>query len=184
MKALSLSESMPRIGTGSCRPIPSNPSVTRDCARQQGNHLGPARTHVRGDETPQKRPAHGVAAVGDEVDLQRTGRGVVPVGKGSYRDLLTRFRGVPPLLACGCGAPYRGQQAVDGCRTGGEEALPDGGVEGQVAVLFQGLEETGQDRLEPLATDTVGGLPQDHEGFAHRLVVNPPGPRRGLGPCP
>src|SRR5262249_14767968 len=112
--------------------------------------------------------------VRDEVNLQVTGRRLVPVRKGAYRDLFTWFSGRLPLLPGERGAPNRDQQSVDGRRADREEALADHGVQVQMAVLFQGRDETGQDRLEALATDPIRGLPQNDEGFTHRLVVGPP----------
>ena len=106
---------------------------------QQGHHLGPARADVRGHEAPQENRLHGAAPVRDEVDLQVTGWRLFPVRKGAYRELLTGLRRFLPLLAALCGgAPHGGQQPVDGRRAGGQEAPPDRGVEGQVAVLLQG----------------------------------------------
>lgn len=67
---------------------------------------------------------HGTAAGGDEVDLEGARPRRVPIGKGVYWDLLARLRGVLPFLA-------RGRAAT----------LPDGGVEGQVAGLFQRRDE-------------------------------------------
>jgi hypothetical protein len=56
---------------------------------------------------------------------------------------------------------------------GRQKALPDGGIEGQMAMLLQRGDEAGQYRLEALAADPVRGFPQDDEGCSHRLTVDP-----------
>ena len=191
MKAPSLSESMPRIGIGE---LAANDFQAlhdqRLLPRQQRDHLGPARTHVRRHQAPQEGALHRAAAVGDEVDLQITGRRVVPVREGAYGDLLTLLRGGLPLLPARGGAPHRGQQPVDGRRAGRQETLSHRGIEGQMPVPFQGRDEAGQDRLEALATNAIRCFPQDDEGFSHGLVVGPPGDplrqrvrRDGRGPA-
>src|SRR5205814_2355203 len=92
--------------------------------------------------------------------------------KGTNRDLRAGLGRPFPLPAARGGVSYRGQQSVDGRRAGRQEALPDGGIEGQMAVLLQRGEEAGQHRLEALVADPIGGFPQDDEGFAHRLTVD------------
>ena len=38
-------------------------------------------------------------------------------------------------------------------------------------VLFQGRDQTGQDRLETLAADPIGGFPQNDQCLAHRFPI-------------
>ena len=40
-----------------------------------------------------------------------------------------------------------------------------------MSVPLQSLDETGQDRFETLATDPVGGLPQNDKAFPYGLAV-------------
>jgi hypothetical protein len=50
-----------------------------------------------------------------------------------------------------------------------------------VAVLFQGRNQVGQDRLEPLATNPVRCLPEEDESLADRFVISAPRSRGGSG---
>lgn len=118
--------------------------------------------------------------MGDQVHFQGARQRVAPVREGPHGDLLLRPRGGPPLFAAGRVATRRPEQAVDRRSANGEELLADGGIEGQMAVPFQGLDEAGQDGLEPLAADAVGGLPQDDKGLSDGLTVCAAVDRRGL----
>ena len=71
-------------------------------------------------------------------------------------------------------AADRREQPVDGRRTGREEALTDIRVERQMAVPLHGRDQAGQDGLEAFATDAIRGLPEDDEGLADRLRIDPP----------
>jgi hypothetical protein len=101
---------------------------------------------------------------------RKPGNGSFQSAKVAYWDLLTRFCRFLPLLAAFRSAPNRRQQPIDGGRTGDQKALPNGGIESQVTVLFQGSHQIGQDRFETLATDPVCRLPEDDKRFANCLV--------------
>jgi hypothetical protein len=66
--------------------------------------------------------------------------------------------------ACG------GQQAVEGCRTGGQHAGAHSRDQLQVPVALESRHENGQERLQPLAADTVRSFPENDERLAHHFI--------------
>jgi hypothetical protein len=60
-----------------------------------------------------------------------------------------------PFLAARSSTPHRGQKSVDNRRAGGQEQLPDRGVECPMAVLLQGVNRGGKDRFTPLTANAI-----------------------------
>jgi hypothetical protein len=67
----------------------------------------------------------------------------------------------------------RAQGTVDGRRTDGQHGSADLGREIKVTVALQRRQEGRNQRLQPLATDPVRGLPQHDQCLVHGFVVEP-----------
>ena len=79
----------------------------------------------------------------------------------------------------------RPRAAADRRASGSEEPIDRGGARTeqsctdllcklQVAEPLQCIEQNRCEGLEPLAADTIGGLPEHNQRFADRLIVKPP----------
>jgi hypothetical protein len=120
-------------------------------------------------------------AVSHEVDFTIAGRRLVPVRKRADGNLLTGLGRHLPFLARRRGTAHGSQEPVDGRGTGREQVLSNGRVQGQMTMLFQGGEQTGQDRLETLATNPIGSFPHDNQSLAYCLTIDMAIYSRGLG---
>ncbi len=63
------------------------------------------------------------------------------------------------------------QHPVDGGGADGQQARPDAGVEVDVAVTLQRREQNGEQRLEPLGANAIGGFPEHDQRLTNGLVV-------------
>jgi hypothetical protein len=108
-----------------------------------------------------------------KIDLQVTRLRLLPVRESTDGHLLTRLGWRAPLLPPGGVTTGRCQQAINGRWNGGEKALPNGRVEGQMTVLLQSGQQAGEDGLETFAADSVCRFPQDNERLADGYVVGP-----------
>ena len=143
---------------------------------QQGDGLGPAGADVGGHQTVDERTAQVVAAMGHQVDLQETRRGLIPVRKGANWNVATTLQVASALAPAGHRGPYGLQQPVQGRCTSGQQPLPHLRVQVQMAVSFHGLHQVRQRRFQTFPADAVRCLPgQDHR-LTDRLVVDAPPP--------
>ena len=142
-------------------------------AREERDGLSPAGRNVSCDEAVDEGPGNGTAAMRNEVDLQESGLRFVPVSERPDRDLLSdSLHGLAPPASSGLSSD-RCEQTIEGRGTRREQSLANLRVEFQVTVTFHGLNEVGQDRLQPLAADSIGGFPRYDQGLADCFVVDP-----------
>jgi len=120
--------------------------------------------------------------VGDEIDLQEAGAGVIPFGEGADGDL---------VLEPGAGAgraqaargrlrPRRREEPPEGRGAGLAKELVDLGGDLQRAALHQTVQELGHEGMQPMGANVAGGLPHhDDRGGERRAVERrAPGVRR------
>ena len=112
--------------------------------------------------------------MGDEVDLQEPGCRFVPIRERSDRDLAAGLRRALPLPAATCRAADRGEQPVDGRRTGLEQELTDVRIDREMTMPLQGRDQSWKDGLETFPTDAIRSLPENDEGLANRFGVDGP----------
>src|SRR5215510_2100318 len=149
--------------------------IDDQCAltNQESDALGPATGHVGERQRMRVAPADVVAAMGDEVDLEKAGLGLLPVAGGTDRNTPGRSRpSSRPTSSSASGRTPCREQPVDRRCTRGEQTLTYHGVEGQVTMALQRCDQSRQQRLEALPADTVRGLPEHPEDLANRLTVD------------
>jgi len=117
----------------------------------------------------------GVPAVRHQVDLEKAGTALVPFGEGADRDCrlqqaagLRRPEGTPPLWLL-----ERPQQPVDGGGAHLRQLLPDRIRQRQLLVVFEGVQQLGHERLQPLAAQPAADLPQAPQGGGRLGAVRP-----------
>jgi hypothetical protein len=64
-----------------------------------------------------------------------------------------------------------GQQPINSGGAGLQNSLANFGRKRKVPVAFHRLQQHRDRRLQPLATNTVGGFPEDRQSLNHCLVV-------------
>jgi hypothetical protein len=64
-----------------------------------------------------------------------------------------------------------GQHAIDGRRADLKEFGLDDWIQIEMPVPFHGINQLRDQRLQSLAANSVGSLPQHHQRLAYRLVV-------------
>ena len=136
--------------------------------------IRPAGADVGDHQAEYEGTAHVVPAMGHQVNLQETRWGPVPIGEGAHWNVAA-WRQVPPALApTGHGGTDRLEQPVQRGRTGRQQSLPYLGVQIQMTMALHGLHQVGQRRLQALAADAVGSLPDHDHRLTDRLVVDAP----------
>jgi hypothetical protein len=164
MKTVSLSKSTPLSGNG---------NSARALAQHQRQALGPAGGDVGQHQRLHEAALGALAAVRHEIAFEIAGRRVVPVGEGPHRHAAPHRRGEagPPSRAPRAARPHLGQEAVDGGRANGEHQLAPLRLERDGAVALERGQQHRDQRLQPLAADPVGGLPQRDHRRANGFVV-------------
>jgi hypothetical protein len=104
--------------------------------------------------------------VGDQIDLQEARLGLVPLGECANGNLLleqrTRFG---RRTAARRRVPVGLQQAISGGGAHGEQVLTTLFAQLKIAVLFQRIKKTWQERDQALGANPVEGLPSQHQGL-------------------
>src|SRR5713101_8027606 len=171
MNSLPLSLSSPRSGMGrrwrTRRTPPAHPLVPLAPDRLE---LDPGSGDVHGAEGAEVEALRTAAAVGDEIDLEEPGAGVVPLGEGADGDLVAEPgpdpRGGGP--ARGPGSPRGGKQPAERGGTHVADELVDLRRQPQLAIAGEPVEELWHEGLEAMRADVSGGLPQDLHRRGHR----------------
>ena len=143
-------------------------------AHSHGDALGPSRGNVRHGQRVN------VVAIGlrtttvlDHVDLEETWRRVPPVGEGPHRNAAPDGRShALAALALPVDVQARSSEhAVDGRCTHLQHLAPDDRVQVEMAVPFHRIDQDRNQRLQALAADPVGCLPEHRQRLANGLVV-------------
>jgi hypothetical protein len=101
--------------------------------------LEPLRGHVYHTERVQVFTTCGITAMSDKIDLREAWAGVIPIGKGTHRDLVFEYRarpcgGSPAVLET---MPRWLELVIDRRRAHAEQQLNDLGLKRQIASAFQ-----------------------------------------------
>jgi len=111
----------------------------------------------------------------DQIDFEETGAVVVPVGEGADRGcplgrmMLEERTGFGRCPATGQGGAARGgEQPISGRRAEGQEEHTHRGIEEHSLMPFHRLDQCGQTRNEPFATDAIRDFPELHEAAPQR----------------
>src|SRR5713101_5188396 len=147
--------------------------------------LDPGGGDVHGAERTEIKALRTAAAVGDEIDLEEPGAGVVPLREGADGDLVAEPgpdpRGGGP--ARGSGGACGGEQPAERGRTHVADELVDLRRQPQLAIAGEPVEELGHEGLEAMRANVSGGLPQDlhRRGHGGAVEARAAGARAGRG---
>jgi hypothetical protein len=147
--------------------------------------LDPGGGDVDGAEGAEGEALRTGPAVGDEIDLEEPGAGIIPLGEGTDGDLVAQPgadpRGGGP--ARGPGGPRGGEEPAEGGRTHVADELVDLGRERELTIAGEPVEELGHEGLEAMGADVSGRLPQDLHRRGHGGAVEAwaAGARAGRG---
>ncbi|CAB3774931.1 hypothetical protein LMG29542_08313 [Paraburkholderia humisilvae] len=109
----------------------------------------------------------------DHVDLEEARWRIAPVGKGMHRNAAPDGRAHPRApFALPIDVRTRiGQHAIDGRRADLKEFGLDDRIQVEMAVPLHGINQLRDQRLQSLAANPVGCVPQHRQRLAYRLVV-------------
>jgi hypothetical protein len=166
MKAVSLSESRPRSGTGSRWRISRRPAKTARWPRVgDGAALAPTRGDVDRAQRVGVRGGEAGPAVCDEVNFQEAGLRVIPLGERADGDLTEE-----QCAGLGRREPARSERAAGGSEDAIDRGRADLEQDGrglwtelENAEPGQGGYEFWQEGAEPATADVPAGLPGDTE---------------------
>src|SRR5712692_9107532 len=185
MNSLPLSLSSPRSGMGRRWRTRCTPPPTRSCRLPQMASSSTQAVDVDGAEGAEGETLRTAAAVGDEIDLEEPGAGVIPLREGADGDLVAEPgphpRGGGP--ARGPGGPRGGEQPAEGGRTHVADELVELGGARELAVAGEPVEELGDEGMEAMRANVSGGLPQDlhRRGHGGAVEARAAGARAGRG---
>src|SRR5690348_400347 len=101
-----------------------------------------------------------LATVGNQVHFHATRRWLMPIGKGAHLDPLPRFWHGPYGLSITRRALWQSEQAVDRRSTHRQDLGTYFLIELQMSIALQRRQQNGQQCLQSLATQPIGGFPQ------------------------
>src|SRR5579862_4320855 len=141
----------------------------------ESDALGPSGSDIGRGERVEELARRRVSTVGDQVDLQETRQGVLPVGEGVQRDLLSqegsRLGGGEALLGLASQPP---EQSVGSGHAQRQELLLEGVGQGDLIEAFQGLYEFRQGGNQALSTEAARDLAEGKQGVSHIGSVGGP----------
>jgi hypothetical protein len=125
--------------------------------------------------------------VRDEIDFEEAGAGIIPLGEGADRNLVSKDgTGAGDCRAARrvVGAGGR-QQPGEGGAAGLSHELGDGRGDRELSASQKAVQELGHEGMEPMRADPATGLPQDlGHGGDLRAVRAWPTTRAGCCPGP
>src|SRR5215831_13466034 len=148
--------------------------------------LDPAGGDIDGAERVQEEAGRALAAVRDEIDLEKARRGVIPLGESAERDLGFEPGPGPGEAGApaGLGPAGRRQQALQGADAG----LPEQGRgwrrHPELAAGGEALQQLGDERLQAFGADLAGRLPEDLRRRRHGRPILPRAPHRATAQWP
>jgi hypothetical protein len=144
-----------------------------------GLELHPGRANVHCAQRGQIEARRRVAAMSDEIALEKSRSGVVPVGEGSNGDLALE-QGSGSRRTVGSGRielTSSSQESVEGRRTDLPQEFGHPRSDGDLLAAHEPLEQLGDEGLKSLGADLSRRLPDDGGGFCNGRSIESGSPR-------